>query len=385
MKKKSNLLNLTLLFLSLFICFVIAEIGLRVILFSDIPFLNNNPIIAKLRNPYAFADHNSDNYQKLWYIFSNLSRDPKHKLHKPPPIKPHPILGTIGDFSKELIHNKANDVGNKRPILLYGDSFAACVDKSKERCFQDYLNNDEAFSKNNYLLNYGVLGYGVDQIYLLFKNSVDLYKNPFVVIGIYTMDLDRSMLSFFYNMKPHFRIENAALKLDEKPLNLDPATYVQQNPPKIKSYFLRRILINKFSKIILPQKLLSYLKRSDYYQSKKIMINEKIMLEIIKDLRFRGLDYIFILFEQYNPKGHNNSDLGWRVSFLKNILETNNVAYIWTREIITEDSRDTNFSYNDYFIPNDGHPTIYLNGLIAEEIKKNVMNKSINKEILAIH
>lgn len=367
MKKKSYLINLTLLFLSLLISFIIAEIGLRVHIFNRLPLLNKIPVIAKQRDPGLYTRPDSeDDYWKLW-MRSKEFGDPRFR-----PAKPHPVLGWIGDFSKDdFIHNKTNYVGNRRPVLFYGDSFTGCV--RQERCFQDFLNNDTEFSKNNFLLNYGVGGYGVDQIYILIKNSVDLYRNPFVIIGIYTKDLDRNIMSFEGAMKPHFRVENDTLKLDEKPLTLDPADFVRQYPPEINSYLYRRIMFSKFMKKLIPEKLFTYITRSDYYQRKKILVSEKILLALINEIRTRNLDFIFIIFEQYNPRKSTNHDIGWRVSFLKDFFEKNNLKYIWTREVINKNTRETDFSYNDYFIRNDGHPTAYLNGLISQEMKKHIL------------
>lgn len=360
-------INFTLLFLSLIISFIIAEIGLRIHIFNKLPLINNIQVIAKQRAPIIYADPDSeDDYWKLW-IRSKEYGNPGFR-----PAKPHPVLGWIGDFSKDnFIHNKTNYVGNRRPVLIYGDSFTACI--RQQRCFQDFLNNDPEFSKNNFLLNYGVSGYGVDQIYLLFKNSVALYRNPFVVIGIYTYDIDRSIMSFLGAMKPHFRVENDTLKLDEKPLNLDPSNFVRQNPPEITSYLYRRVMFNRFMKRLLPKKLFAYITRSDYYQRKKILVNEKILLALINELRTRNLHFIFIIFEQYDPTKSKNRDIDWRVSFLKEIFERNNVTYIWTREIIDKNNEGTNFSYNNYFIPHDGHPTAYLNGLISQDMKKHIL------------
>ena len=96
----------------------------------------------------------------------------------------------LSDDSK---YRSASYINNRRSVLLYGDSFTGCY--SKGDCFEHILNGDEIFSKNNMLLNYGVGGYGVDQIYSRFKNSVDKYNNPFVVMSLMTLDLDRSILT----------------------------------------------------------------------------------------------------------------------------------------------------------------------------------------------
>ena len=166
---------------------IVAEIVFRIAIFIDLPTFN------KLKNPALYADYFSDDdYWKLYYVF-----DGQYK----PPENPHPLLGWIHDFSRTTyLHNKSKYLDSKRPVLLYGDSFAACVQDVE--CFQDILNKDYEFSKEHYLLNYGVGGYGVGQIFLLMQNSFRLYEDPFVIISIMTGDLDRSILSVNTAQKP---------------------------------------------------------------------------------------------------------------------------------------------------------------------------------------
>ena len=80
----------------------------------------------------------------------------------------------------------------------------------KAICFEEILNGDPEFSRENYLLNYGVAGYGVDQIYLLFEQSLELYRRPLVVVSLLRTDLDRTILS---DQKPHFEPHEGKLVL----------------------------------------------------------------------------------------------------------------------------------------------------------------------------
>lgn len=360
MKIKSYLVKLTLSLSSLLLCFIIAEIGLRIVLFSDVN------AFKELKNPDLYADSYSEDV--YWELRCYLSKEPCT------PKKPHPYLGWVIEHSVDrnnFKHKNADYINNRRPVLLYGDSFARCV----ATCFQDILNNDEVFSKDHYLLNYGMDGYGADQIYLLFKKSVDHYKNPLVIISLMTLDLDRSILSFRDGQKPHFSVENGTLKLAENSIYPDPRTFLSENKPRIISYVYRRILFSKFTKKYMPNQYISYLKNEDYYRNKKIQVNEKIILEILKELRSRKLNYVFLIFHpSYTPESgdlyfENNAD--WRDSFLRRILDENNVPYIWSNDIIKQNKVD-NRSRSDFFLK-DGHPTTYLNKILAERIKQYVL------------
>lgn len=97
-------------------------------------------------------------------------------------------------LDEDLRHQDAGNIGRRRPVLLFGDSFAAGVGDAES--FQNILNHDEAFSRDYYLLNYGVSGYGVDQIYLMLQHTLPLYQRTIVIFSLMTFDLDRSILTF---------------------------------------------------------------------------------------------------------------------------------------------------------------------------------------------
>lgn len=361
MKKKTYLLNFMLLFLSLAVCFIIAEIGLRSFLFNNVPFLDDIPVLAEQRNPRYYADSRSE--EDFHRLKCHLSKILNKKLCGMKQV--HPLLGWVGHFSSvSYLHDKTELVNSRRPVLLYGDSFAHCI--GGESCFQDILNTDKEFTKDHYLLNYGVTAYGLDQIYLLFQKSVDHYDRPFVVLSFMTEDLDRSTLSFFGSQKPSFRIINNALELD-KPKMINPNDFYLKYPPQITSYLYRRILHSKFSKDYLPDSFVSFLKRDEYYIQKKTRLNEKIILEIIKELRVRELDFVFLIF-------HHGGDLlkdDWRDAFIKRIMDENKVPYIWSKKLLVERHKGKDAQL---FIPGDGHPAAPYNKIIAEEIKRHVLS-----------
>ena len=123
-KTKSRIINISLFIFVLFVGFIFSEFVFRSILFSE------NKAFEKLRNPGDYADPDiGENYWKLYYQFDGKNKPPKN---------PHPLLGWIGFFNpKSYIHNDFRYLKDKRPILLFGDSFAMCVQESK--CFQEIL------------------------------------------------------------------------------------------------------------------------------------------------------------------------------------------------------------------------------------------------------
>lgn len=328
---------------------ILGEIGFRTLLFSDYAFMH------RFRAPGLYADPMSDDdYWKLQYLFDSRF---------PPPAKPHPLLGWVGNFSRDTYaHDKIRYVGGKRPVLFYGDSFAGCVVLP---CFQQLLNAAEDFSQGYYFLNYGVGGYGVDQIYLLLKKSTPLYTNPFVVVGIMTEDLDRSLQSVRVGQKPYFEVVEDQLVLRGTPVNPDPAAYFAEHPPEIVSYLYRFLTHSEF----LPWRLREYLNGAGEARRKKILVNKHIIVNIIEELRARNLDFVFLIFHPKDPPVFNN----WRDAFLRELFSQNRVAFLSTREIVGEDALQSRRDITEYYIKGDGHPTALQNVLVAKELKNFIL------------
>jgi hypothetical protein len=257
---------------------VASEVIFRALLFSTVGFME------KFRTPGLYVDYDlEDNYWKLYYLF-----DGKLK----PPANPHPLLGWIGNFSRETyLHNDATNIKGRKPVLLYGDSFAGCL-TTQEECFQGILNADGEFGEKFYYLNYGVGNYGVDQIFLLLKNSLDHYQNPFVIVSILTQDIERSTLSVRIGQKPYFELVDGELALQGVPINPDPREFFANNPPTIISYLFRLWVQGDG----WGQQVRQYFKGIEQIRDKRIKINEELLLNIIGELRGRQLQHVFVIF-----------------------------------------------------------------------------------------
>ena len=126
------------------------------------------------------------------------------------PIAHHPLLGwTHSRFDgATLAHLGEASIGARRPILLLGDSFAACVTERKD-CFEGLVERSE-LGRRYRLLNYGVPAYGLDQIYLLLRSILPRFeeRDPIVIVSLLVeADLDRAALDFFQWPKPHLDVD----------------------------------------------------------------------------------------------------------------------------------------------------------------------------------
>ena len=352
---KSFFKKLILILISVSVTLFLCEFIFRKILFSD------NDAYKNLRKPGDYADSEWDaNYWKLAQIWG---------VTKPP--KPNPLIGWGYEFwQKSLLHPDIEHLGKRRPVLIYGDSFANCIDSTQ--CFEDYLNNDSSFAKNNYLINYGTGGYGVDQIYTLMKNSHRHYKNGFVVFSFLTFDMDRTGLSFREGQKPLYSYDkNGELILDSSKFNPDPGKYLEQNPPRIKSYLWKKFLYGKmnFLSASFTQSFKGELQQREILKK----LNTTLIHEAAKELRESKTDFVFLIFQGFNDFTMPEKD-NWRIQLVKGILEEEKIPFIWAKDLIKDNYKPEDPKDLDRFlIPGDGHPTSYFNKIIAEEIKKVVL------------
>jgi hypothetical protein len=345
----------------------LSEFVFRSLLFSDFAFMQ------RFRNPSLYSDVESDEYWKLYNLFHVNGQDYNFHHKGAGYLELHPLLGwaTDGSLLKgTYLHANSQDIGGRRPVLLYGDSFASCAALRRVECFQDILNNDKEFAQNYYLLNFGCGGYGVDQISLLFMNSIHLYRHPFVVLSLMTHDLDRSLTSVRDgNMKPYFELVGDELVLRREHIKQDRRTFFTQNRPVMISYLYRLWL---YSDAPLYQ-LRKYLRNSDETRRHSIEINKNIILSAIKELRKNQIAYVFVVFA---PIESVLSD-DWKSTFLEELLKDNGVPYLLTKEIIKKDALQNHKDVHEYFLPSpDNHPNEYQNGLIAREIKRFIFERS---------
>lgn len=332
---------------------VLLELGLRLVLFGDLP------APAKLRDPWLYADYFSED--DYWILQHRLGSGPR------PPRRPHPLLGWVGRFSRDDFRHQATaSLGDRRPVLLYGDSYSQCV--GDVQCFEDILNADPDFAQHHFLLNYGVGGYGLDQIYLLLERSLEHYRNPFVVVGLMTLDLDRTILSVRTGQKPRFVVEGSGLRLTGVPIDPDPEAFFARHPPGIRSY-LARLVGRTFQRFLPP------LGRNRRAESHKRAVSRLLIEQIQQVLRERSLDHLFVIF---HPQWAGVSTLDgpddWRDEFLRQVLEERKLPFVWTKDLLRADREARALSWNDYIDPDNGHPTTRYNRLVAAEIRSRVLS-----------
>jgi hypothetical protein len=344
-------------FLILFFSAVFFEICGRIIM--NIPYIR----IPIYKEPLAFFNYFSDT--DVWTLNYKMS-GPLARVTK----KTHKLVGWRNkNYDDDFIHSDFNKIQNRRPILMYGDSFGACSDKLPT-CFQDYFNADPELNKKCFFLNYSTGAHGIDQIYLVMKNSVAKYTKPYVLLSALTLDADRNAVAAFTSPKPFFEIDDQKrLILRGVPVPENPADFFDNRELDISIFFLKYIenKLNGFNPFAI----------SEAHKDKVQTLTASIVEAQINFLRNSGVDFSYLIFvPDYRGQSEiwqsNQSD--WRFQTISSKLRELRVPFFSTREWSQEHIKATRLGYDEYFIPNDGHPTDSHNKMIFDNLKSKLFN-----------
>jgi hypothetical protein len=108
----------------------------------------------------------------------------------------------------------AKPAGKKR-LLVFGDSFAFGEEVANEETFAFYLQEKLPDWE---VMNFGVHGYGHDQMLVYLKEEGTRYQPDIVLLAYVNIDAGRNELTFRDYAKPYYRLEHGALALTNVPI-----------------------------------------------------------------------------------------------------------------------------------------------------------------------
>jgi hypothetical protein len=345
--------NILLLLFSTTITLLAGEFVVRWAIYSDGDGFKN---LKDAGNYFYVWD---TDYWKMVNLLDSNSRAPLH---------PHPFLGWTEKVNLDTYyHGDAPKVGQRRPVLLYGDSFSACVDEVK--CFEDILNADSAFTRDNYLLNYGVGGYGVCQASLLCRKTAPHYQKPLVVFGLLNTDLDRTPIPWRCGQKPYYDVVDGKLALQGLPIDSVASHYFDTHPIGTTSYLFRLFLKSQMN--FLPYRVTTWFDEKEKSIAHIEEVNRLLITQFVAELRAKQIDFVFLVFHSEDNMLSQQRDDNWRDQFLRKTLAENSIPYIWTKDIIRDHRlAHPENTHETYLLPGNGHPTTLYNQLICAEIQK---------------
>jgi hypothetical protein len=157
----------------------------------------------------------------------------------------HVFDGTILNTNSRGLRGKTEYSYERTPgkqrILVLGDSFTFGAEVADDATYAHYL---ESHIPNSEVLNFGVQGYGQDQILLYLKEEGIKYHPDVVILGFTYIDIYRNIESFFAYAKPRFELLPGGLQLTNVPVPT-PERVLAEEPYRPKSFDMLFILKEK--------------------------------------------------------------------------------------------------------------------------------------------
>lgn len=302
--------------------------------------------VEKVRDPRLYAGWCDDDDQwKLRYHWLAKTREALGESG----FAFHPRYGWV---------TKGAPDGGDRAVLLYGDSFAYGVEPSPVP--MRLAGQLDRLLAETPVINYAVSGYGLDQIYLRFRDTHRLWQQPTILFGLMTLDLDRAILTVRDAPKPYFALGADALELKGVPLPADAADWHRDHPPRIRSYlaawFQRRIRLamGPGDEAEIP-----------YLQEEKRRLSRRLLEAATEEAAAHELPMIIVLFY---PLWQLEFE-GWREIFLRDELERLGVPYLDTKTLFITEARKASREVAEFYYPApNNHPNEEGNRLVAEAL-----------------
>lgn len=327
---------------------MLLELSLRFLVFH--PSALAKRLGAPLRQPGWYADpiHGTD-YWKLEGRFQPISVASR-------PV--HPELGWIQApvDPTTYAHDAFDQLDGRRPILLYGASFARGTPANQVH-FQDLLAASD-LGDEYLILNYGMSGYGIDQTLLLFERSIGHYLglDPVVVISFnVNSDLDRAWFDFRQAPKPRFPWTDGGIGAVEYPGHSSIAQYLDRNPPAIRSYALA---LFRFGTDLVPKNWRVPQEERARIRHEKERLARGILERTWKGVAAADVLGFFLLFHsetRFRPAVRHD----WREATSTTYLDELGAPYVTTAGDLEAAVERAGSPISDYYIQSGagvGHP-----------------------------
>ena len=248
----------------------------------------------------------------------------------------------------------------KPKVLIYGDSFIA-PDLENDQSIPFFVRTSlEGID----VLNLGVGGYGLDQIFLMFRETHRLVDSPSVTIGVLLDDVNRSILSIRSAQKPRFSVDSSGrLFLRNVPIQQDSRKFLQEAKPWCFSYLYRYVLTRfRFA-------LAYHGKKSEI-----VSITRALLAEFAKECSKTCRDLQFLLF--YRPGQFLSPVPDWRETLLKEELSRLRIPYLDSKVPLSEYLRESKQLATVLYRDGDDHHSALANRVIGEFVASRMKGAS---------
>jgi lysophospholipase L1-like esterase len=271
-----------------------------------------------------------------------------------------------------IVTDRLVDIDELQPaVLFFGDSYVDGPEPIPNKLPQLL----DPLLASHSVVNYGVSGYGVDQIFLRFLDSYKKYQDPIVLIGIQDRDIDRTVMSIRNQQKPVLDIQNGELVTTNTPIGAT-TEFIRRNPVELKSY-LGRFVLMRLRRLGLERpidRLLGYDKRHE----QKLRVNRRILQALDEEAEQAGIRLYAVLFYVENDMLVED----WREHFLKTTLDELQIPYFDTKTYLYDVLAVEGGSVSDYWSDEHGHPNLDGNRVFARGIATWLAARDANGVVL---
>lgn len=166
----------------------------------------------------------------------------------------------------------------KPRILVLGDSFTFGDEVSDDETYPHFL---QQMLPGTEVINFGVHGYGHDQMLIYLKEEGVKYEPHIVVLGVILDDTHRNVLSFRDYAKPKFELVNDQLKLRNSPVP-SPEETLERELWRSKFFDLLSVLYH------------TYLVKSGRYEKRRKEISDIILNELLTTIKSMNAVPVFV-------------------------------------------------------------------------------------------
>ncbi len=307
-------------------------------------------------------------------------------------VEHHPVLGWYSqknktalldstNFQQVIVHTNsagfrgAREYALQKPkgvirIAALGDSFVFGFGVQDAETFPALL---EADGGGREVLNLGVPGYGIDQIYLSYREVARPYHPDIVLIGIFPEDFWRCTRSFADSghVKPYFSLsKEGKLVLHNVPVPPPFSLDTDQFPLLVEQNALQKLLNRSVLYRIARKPLIKLAKNMrliDPDSSEEWLVGRAILSQLIKEVRADGATPLILLMP--SKAWAENTRRTSQERSIRRFAEREKVDLINLRpefnDAIAKDGLEA------YYIKNDWHWTAKGHRLVADVINQN--------------
>lgn len=255
----------------------------------------------------------------------------------------------------------------KKRILVVGDSFPFGWGVLDQETFSAQL---ESRNPDAEVINTGVPGYGIDQMYLSYLNLGMKFQPDVVLVGLYPEDFWRATRAFSDtgHTKPYFTLlASGALKLHNSPAPPPFSLTTNQFPPLIEKGRVQAILNQSYLFRFFYKRLIKLgksLKIVDPNTTDEWVLGKSILRALTSEIKKSGATPLFFIIPPERWVLDSSEDSLRKA--IKRFANDSGVLFVdFTPELkkLVQES-----TAKDYYIPNDLHWTAKTHAYISQRL-----------------